>query len=199
MAALLRLAGVGAFENGDDDSDDEDGEAPPNALMKLTGKRPAERSPSVSPNKSVNNMDVAEDEEEKMPEIDFSDDEEEEEEKPARSRAGNKNASGSDESHWEARANKASVEAEILGGCKCGCVHKYGLSLLDEIIAEREWYAGMSQKERRAHSKSYFFEHKCSSRKCGFKMTWFDDDVEACLVGFSASSSPQSSCKVLLP
>ena len=42
MAALLRLAGVGAFENGDDDSDDEDGEAPPNALMKLTGKRPAE-------------------------------------------------------------------------------------------------------------------------------------------------------------
>ena len=43
MAALLRLAGVGADEHGDDDSDDEDGEAPPNALMKLTGKRARER------------------------------------------------------------------------------------------------------------------------------------------------------------
>ena len=49
MAALLRLAGVGAYEHGDDDSDDEEGEAPPNALMKLTGKRPAERSPSLHP------------------------------------------------------------------------------------------------------------------------------------------------------
>ena len=96
MAALMRLAGMG-----DMSSDDEMDERTTNALMRMTGKRGASRSPSVSPDmyKPATAELEAEEDYKDMPFCDFDFDyeseseEEEEEEEPPKSKAGNQNAS----------------------------------------------------------------------------------------------------------
>ena len=178
MAALMRFADRGGGSAASDDDDDErlnifDDEDEPNAFMRLSKKRAADGSPEKgSPAESM------ESENEDMPPAD-------EQRHVIKSLAGNKNAKGSDAARWEDRAAKESVEAQILKGCRCGCVHKYGLVMLEKVLEERELYAKFTQSERRAHVKSYLFDHKCAARELGFRMTWFDDDNEACIVGFS--------------
>ena len=57
--------------------------------------------------------------------------------------------------------------------------------MLDKVLEERELFATYTQKERRVHVKRYLFEHTCAARPLGFRMAWFDDDNEACVVGFA--------------
>ena len=83
---------------------------------------------------------------------------------------GNKNACGSDAARWADRAAKESAECQILQGCKCGCVFKHGLVMLDKVLEERELFATYTQKERRVHVKRYLFEHTCAARPLGFRM-----------------------------
>ena len=149
MAALLRAAAARAQVAGE-------AEGPqPNAVLRMLGKRAAERSPLVSPAKAE--RDSAPEPPEKVPfqlgELNESMDllGEGGEQPAAEGKRSAGNRQGTDLGRWEERLEEDSIKSQVMRGCVkgCNCVFAFGLIMLSFSKAERKRLSEQSAACRR--------------------------------------------------
>jgi hypothetical protein len=193
MAALLRAAAARAQAAGEAEGPQS------NAVLRMLGKRAAERSPSVSPAKAE--RDSAPEPHEKVPfqlgELNESMDElgEGGEQPAAEGKRSAGNRQGTDLSRWEERVEEDSIKSQIMRGCAkgCNCVFAFGLIMLSFITAERKRMSELSAACRRSWVRAYLDDHRSESSKSGFYFDWGVLEKPACMIGFSLRTGLPSS------
>ena len=192
MAAWLRRAapadGSGELARAPDEGE--------SFFQRMMGKRKAEASPHVSPDKGAASERV--DEAASYLESlavgtssnacgDSSGSSSSEAKPEAHGMKGVKNRVGTDAERWAEKIDKDQVFEEIKAGCgeDCKCVHKHAMAYIDQIVEERVLNQKRSPAQRRDWARNYLDGHKSDETRTGFQPKWYVEEKNACVKGMA--------------